>query len=154
MLFRSKEVLEFLDFVMERVKKVLIIRGNHDPFLKFIAERRGVEVVKEYLVGEVLIVHGDGLVETTAKTLIIGHEHPAIIIKEGSKREKYKCFLKGKWKKKELIAVPSFNPLLEGTDVLKEELLSPFLKDVQNFEVYIVSKGEVFWFGKVKDLQG
>ena len=149
-----QEVLEFLDLVLLKVKNIIIIKGNHDPLLKFITEKRAIRVVTDYLISDTLIVHGDQLVDTKAKRIIIGHEHPAVVMREGSKREKYKCFLKGRWKKKELIAVPSFNPLLEGTDVLKEELLSPFLKDIQNFEVYIVSKGEVFGFGKVKGLQG
>ncbi len=147
-----KEVLQFLDFVLKNVLEVIIIQGNHDPLITPIAEKRNVRVVKEYVVGDTIIVHGDKIIETTLKRIIIGHEHPAITIREGSKWEKYKCFLKGKWKGKELIAVPSFNPLLEGTDVLKEEVLSPFLKNIKNFEVFIVSKGEVFRFGKVKDI--
>ena len=56
-------------------------------------------------------------------------------------------------KKKELIAVPSFNPLLEGTDVLKEQLLSPFLKDIKDFEVYVVGEKGIYLFGKVRELQ-
>ncbi len=147
------EVLQFLDFCTKHCQEVIIIKGNHDPIIKPIAEKRGIQVVKEYLIGDTIIVHGDQLIETKAKRIIIGHEHPAITIREKSKREKYKCFLKGKWKGKELIAVPSFNPLLEGTDILKEELLSPFLENIGNFEVYVVSKGEVFGFGKVKDIQ-
>ena len=146
------EVLEFLDFCLQHCQEVIIIKGNHDPIIKPIAEKRGIQVVKEYLVDDIAIVHGDKLIETKAKHIIIGHEHPAITIREKSKREKYKCFLKGKWQRKELIAVPSFNPLLEGTDILKEELLSPFLKNIKNFQVYVVSKGEVFAFGKVKDV--
>lgn len=146
------EVLQFLDFCLGHCKKVIIIKGNHDPLIKPLAEKRGIQVVTEYLIEDTIIVHGDKITETKAKRIIIGHEHPAITIREGSKREKYKCFLKGKWKRKELIAVPSFNQLLEGTDVLKEELLSPFLENIQNFEVYVVSKGEVFGFGKVKEI--
>ncbi len=148
-----KEVLQFLDFVLQKCKTVIIIKGNHDPIIKPIAEKRRVTVVKEYTVDDTLIVHGDELVKTKAKRIIIGHEHPAITMREGSKWEKYKCFLKGKWQRKELIAVPSFNPLLEGTDVLKEKVLSPFLEDLKNFKVYIVNKGEVFDFGKVNDIQ-
>lgn len=147
------EVLQFLDFCLGHCKEIVIIRGNHDPIIQPIAEKRGIKVVKEYLVGDTVIVHGDQLIKTKVKRIIIGHEHPAITIREKSKREKYKCFLKGKWKGKELIAVPSFNPLLEGTDILKEELLSPFLENIKNFEVYVISKGEVFGFGKVKDVQ-
>ena len=146
-----KEVLQLLDFCLNKVEEAIIIRGNHDPIIKPIAEKRGIKVLTEYNVGETLIVHGDELVETKAKNVIIGHEHPAITVREGSKWEKYKCFLKGRWKRKNLVAVPSFNPLLEGTDVLKEQLLSPFLKNIKNFEVFIVSKGEVFRFGKVKN---
>jgi len=146
------EVLQFLDFCLQHCQEVIIIKGNHDPIIKPIAEKRGIQVVKEYLVDDIVIIHGDKLIETKARRIIIGHEHPAITIREKSKWEKYKCFLKGKWKGKELIAVPSFNPLLEGTDVLKEELLSPFLENIKNFKVYVISKGEVFGFGKVKDI--
>ena len=147
-----KEVLAFLDFCLQHCKELIIIRGNHDPIITPIADKRDIRVVTEYQTGDMVIVHGDKIIQTNAKRIIIGHEHPAITIREGSKREKYKCFLKGKWKRKDLIAVPSFNPLLEGTDILKEELLSPFLKNIQNFQVYVVSKGEVFAFGKVKDI--
>lgn len=148
-----KEVLQFLDFCLARCGEVIIIKGNHDPLLRFIAEKRGVKVVTEYQIKDTIIIHGDELLKTDSKRIIIGHEHPAITIREKSKFEKYKCFLKGKWKGKELIAVPSFNPLLEGTDILKEELLSPFLENIKNFNVYIVSKGEVFEFGKVKSFK-
>ena len=156
-----REVLELLDFLLQNVPEVIIIKGNHDPIIKPIADKKGIMVLTEYRIGDSLIVHGDEIVETDAKRIIIGHEHPAITIREGSKWEKYKCFLKGTWKSKEkgkkneieLIAVPSFNPLLEGTDVLKEQLLSPFLEDIKNFEVYVAGEKGVFYFGKIKNLQ-
>ena len=147
-----KEVSEFLDFLLESCS-VTIVQGNHDPVIKPIADKRNVAVVGSYRVGDILIVHGDELVSTDASRIIIGHEHPAIKIRDGSKWEKYKCFLKGKWRRKELIAVPSFNPLLEGTDVLEGKMLSPFLDDVSKFTVFIVSKGEVYEFGTVKGLR-
>lgn len=151
------------------LQSLVIIKGNHDPITKFVVEKRGVEVIKEFRVGDTLIVHGDELIDLKEKKnknlnrIIIGHEHPAITIREGSKYEKYKCFLKGKWKgigikekskSKELLVLPSFNPLLEGTDVLKEQLLSPFLQNIKTYKVYIVHKGKVFDFGRVKDIEG
>ncbi|MBI2582173.1 metallophosphoesterase [Candidatus Woesearchaeota archaeon] len=163
-----REVLHFLDFLLANVTEVIIIKGNHDPIIKPIADKKGILVVNECRIGETLIVHGDELVETDAKRIVIGHEHPAITIREGSKWEKYKCFLKGSWKgkvkdgtkdqknkkeAKELIAVPSFNPLLEGTDVLKEEVLSPFLENIKNFEVYVVGERGVYFFGKIKNFK-
>ena len=147
-----KEVLQFLHFLSQQCTEIIIIQGNHDPIIKPLAEKRKIKVVKEYGIGDIILVHGDKLVETKAKTLIIGHEHPAITIRLGGKWEKYKCFLKGKWNGKELVAVPSFNPLLEGTDILKEQILSPYLTNLKSFQVFIISKGEVFEFGKVKDI--
>ena len=148
-----KEILSLLDFLIKKKIEIIIIKGNHDPIIKPIAEKREIKVVNEYKIKDILIVHGDELVETKAKRIIIGHEHPAITIREGSKWEKYKCFLKGRWKNKELLVLPSFNPLLEGTDVLKEQLLSPFLDDLKKFEIFIVNKGEVFNFGRINNLK-
>lgn len=147
----GKEVLEFLDFCLKHSREVIIVKGNHDPLLKRITEKRRTKVVTHYRIKDAEVVHGDELIQTAARRVIIGHEHPAITLRQGNKREKYKCFLKGRWKGKELIAVPSFNPLLEGTDVLKEQLLSPYLDNIRHFEVYVVSKGETFYFGKIKD---
>ena len=147
-----KEVLQVIDFLQKNCQKLILIRGNHDMILGPIAERRNINVVKEYLLNDTLIIHGDKLVETKAKRIIIGQEHPAISLKEKSKTEKFKCFLKGKWEKKELIVIPSFNPLLEGTDIAKERLLSPFLTDISKFEVWIVHQEEVLNFGKVHNL--
>jgi uncharacterized protein len=148
-----KEVLQFLDFLLARVEEVIIIKGNHDPIIQPIANKRGILVVNQYKVDDTIIVHGDEIIESDAKRIIIGHEHPAITIREGSKWEKYKCFLKGKWQGKELIAVPSFNPLLEGTDVLQGKMLSPFFDEISKFDVFIVNKGEVFDFGKVREIK-
>lgn len=168
-----KDVLQLLDFLSEKCKEIIIIQGNHDPIIKPIADKRNISIVPEFKVRNILIVHGNELVKTgkEVKTIIIGHEHPAVTIREGSKWEKYKCFLKGDWKEnlkdnlgdkfksigksKELIVVPSFNPLLEGTDILKEKLLSPFLSksNLENFTIYVVGEKEVFLFGKVKSLR-
>jgi len=151
-----KDVLELIDFLHEYCLDLVLIRGNHDVILGPIASKRSITVAQDYVLGDTLIVHGDKLVDLKnypkIKRIIIGHEHPALSLKDKSKTEKFKCFLKGKWEKKELIVMPSFNPLLEGTDILKEKLLSPFLEDVSNFDVFIESKGEVFNFGKVKNI--
>ena len=149
----EKEVSQFLDFLLKYSSEVIIIKGNHDPLIQPLARKNGVKVVTGYKIGDILVTHGDELVKTKAQWIIIGHEHPAIKIREKSKWEKYKCFLKGRWKGKELIVVPSFNPLIEGTDVLEGQALSPFLKKIDNFEAYIVSAGEVFKFGKIKKIK-
>ena len=75
-----------------------------------------------------------------------------IFLKETGKSEKYECFLVGKWKKKNLIVIPSFNPLTKGTNVLEKSKFSPYIEDVSNFQVYVVD-GEVYDFGKVKKIK-
>jgi len=143
-----KDVLILLDYLQKNCKKIIIVKGNHDKIIEPIAKKRGIEVVNQYLTKDTLIIHGDKIVETEAKRIIIGHEHPAITIKEKSKSEKYKCFLQSK----ELIVMPSFNPIIEGTDILKEKLISPYLTNLANFNVFVVSKNEMFDFGKVKSI--
>ncbi len=104
----------------------------------------------------ILIIHGDKIPDKNllkdTNTIIIGHEHPAVSIKEGPRVELFKCFLKGKYQNKDLIVQPSFNLVTEGTDITKERLLSPFLQqNLGNFEVFVVAD-RVYRFGKLKDL--
>ena len=131
-------------------KKIIFVQGNHDRIIKPLI--KGMELVDDVSYGEIFITHGDELKDTSAKLVIIGHEHPAVGLREDERVEKYKCFLRGKWKRKVLIVMPSCNLLVEGTDILKESRLSPYLKkSIDSFEVFIVSD-KVYEFGKVIDL--
>ena len=66
--------------------------------------------------GETLVLHGDSLLFRKelkkAKRIVIGHEHPAVSLKEGPRGEQFKCFLKGKYKGRNLIVQPSFNSII------------------------------------------
>jgi uncharacterized protein len=146
-----KDVLNLLDFLKQNCQNIILIKGNHDRTLQPISSKREIKIVDNYEVGDYLIVHGDLIVPTT-KNIIIGHEHPAIVLKDNQKQEKYKCFLIGDYNNKELIVMPSFNPLIEGTDVLKEKLLSPYLKNISDYEVIIVNENLIYPFGKIKNL--
>lgn len=151
-----RETLKILDLLLLNSKKVVLVKGNHDTILGPIAKKRGVEIVEKYELnkGKILVIHGDKEVKIgkNIKTIIIGHEHPAVSIREGPRAEVFKCFLKGKYKGKELIAMPSFNLVTEGTDVRRERLLSPYLQqDISEFEAFVAGdKG--YYFGKIKDM--
>jgi putative SbcD/Mre11-related phosphoesterase len=150
-----RETLKLIDYFSARCKKLILVRGNHDTILGPIAKKRNIEAVFEYKIGDVLIIHGNKEPEADKKikTIIIGHEHPCVSLKDGVKVEKYKCFLKGKYKTKTLIVLPSFNMVTEGTDVMQEKLLSPLLQqNLSDFEVWLVSD-EVFYFGKLRNLK-
>lgn len=148
-----KELLDLFDFLKTKCHELIIIKGNHDPIIEPIARKREIKVVKEFRENNILVIHGDKIPEKLEGVIIIGHEHPAISLKDEAKIERFKCFLKGKFKRKILIVQPSFNPSIEGSDVLKEKLLSPFLTNLSDFEVFVVEKEEVLKFGKVKDFQ-
>ena len=149
-----RELLRFFDFLSKHSKKIILLKGNHDPFLGPIAKKRNLEVVKEYKINDVLFVHGDYEPELkNTKTIIMGHEHPAITLREKTKVEKFKCFLKGKYKNKDLIVLPSLNLLIEGTDVLQKHFISPILNKSKNIEVFVVEKNEVYAFGKLDKLK-
>ena len=145
-----KETLQLLDYLLEKCEDVVLIRGNHDTILGPIADKREVKVRNFLLLGDVLICHGDKVIDKDCKVIIIGHEHCAVGLRDGVKREVYKCFLKGGYDGKVLIVMPSWNFVL-GSDVLQERLLSPYLGDVSEFEVYVVSD-KVYDFGKVRDI--
>ncbi len=184
-----RNILILIDYLRKHCKELIIIKGNHDMLLKPVADKRDIKLVDYYLIENkdtngkddlTIVLHGDKIPTKTGKgnnemfdafskanTIIMGNEHPAISLKESKtsvRKEKFKCFLYGKYKSKEknkkiqvkdLIVIPSFNLVTEGTDVLSEKILSPFLKldktDLSDFKVWVVAD-KVYYFGELKDL--
>ncbi len=150
------ETLQILDILKSKSGRLVLIKGNHDTILEPLAKRKDVEILDLIKVGGFLITHGHRVPDANelkgVQGIIIGHEHPAVTLREGVRTELFKCFLVGNYKRKPLIVMPSSNLLTPGTDVLKEKLLSPFLRNgISSFDVYIVEK-KVYFFGKTKDL--
>ncbi len=152
------ETLNFIIFLKNNFDEVVLLKGNHDNFTKFIADKTDLEVYETYSLENFIIMHGDkipdDLMIKDESTIIIGHEHPCIGIRNGERFEKIKCYLKGNYKEKNLIVMPSFNFVTEGSDILHEKSLSPFLKkrSKDEFEVYGVENFEVLNFGMIKDI--
>lgn len=153
-----KETLKFVDYLKERFQEIILIKGNHDPLTPIIAKKTGLDVYPSYSTGNFLIMHGDMIPSDWDKiqeeNLVIGHEHPSVGIRSGERVEKIKCFLAGDFRGKKIIVMPSFNFITEGSDVLHEKILSPFLKETKwgEIEVFAVENFENFYFGKIKDL--
>ena len=95
--------------------------------------------------------------------IVMGHLHPSVVLEEnpGIKKENYKCFLTGKYKKKEIIILPSFLSIIEGSRI-KDYADEKFYKDkkdfsiipkknLMGFRVHVVGQEENYSFGKVKD---
>ena len=153
------ETLKVLDFLKENSEKVVLVKGNHDKSLEPIARRMKIEVDDFYVKGNTCFVHGEKLIpecfEGKIERIVVGHRHPAVSISDKYKKERYKCFLVGKYKKKEVIILPSFFPLIEGSDIVDSDSEMLFIPEEKlgNFCVYVVGdKLEVLKFGKSKNL--
>ena len=140
------DVLALFDYFLEKRKvgEIIVTRGNHDNYLKTIAGKRSVRVEDYYIVDEYCFVHGDkeyGEMDGKGiKYWIMGHGHPAVRIGDGTKTEKYKCFLTGKYKSREVIVVPSFIEYNEGSDPRENDLGFPWDFDLNKFEVRVVGE--------------
>ena len=155
------ETLGLMDYLLKKTEKIILINGNHDNILGPIAKKRGIEVVSYYKYKNICFIHGDKLQDECegSKILIMGHLHPAITLSDPYKKEKFKCFLLGKWKGKRVIIIPSFIPLVFGYDLrdineLEKEFSFIENRSLKNFEVIIYNEKEEreYNFGKLKGL--
>lgn len=162
-----RESREFLRWLAPWTEQIILIEGNHDGSLQQFANER-ITVTKSYSEGHCWFVHGDEALTPTSRGarkggvrakawLIIGHEHPAVGLRDPvtGRIEIYKCFLVGTFKEHNLLVLPSFNQLMRGSDLLKEQPLSPFVQqsDLEGFSVYVVSDdGRIYEFGPLRRL--
>ncbi|MBU0957391.1 MAG: metallophosphoesterase [Nanoarchaeota archaeon] len=150
-----KDSEEVLGLMKRYVDEIIITKGNHDVaegmFLKF-----GVKLVDYYVDGSDGFFHGDNIFEEVVgdkkiKRIFAGHGHPSIRIKDRTRSENYKCYLVGKFKRKDVIILPSFFPLIEGSDVRDREWE---IVDVNKFQAYIINEDkEILDFGLVKNIE-
>jgi len=154
-----RDVFGIIELLQKHCEKLIVLKGNHDTALQSMLKQKKIEIKGEFCIGDFAILHGDEIPADAnvlkKKIFIIGHAHPAIKLTDSFTSEKVKCFLKGKWGFKTLIVLPSFNLVTEGTDVLTEKVLSPFLqKNLGNFEVWAVAGSEkIFYFDRISTLQ-
>ncbi len=153
-----KEVLDFIEYLRENCEEIIIIKGNHDVFTDKITKKREVKVVDYFVLGKNAFLHGDRsfdeIEDKKVKKWFMGHGHPAVVISEGIKKEKYKCFLHGTWKGREVFILPSFSGINEGTDAREFDLGMAWDFNLENFEVKVVDEEnlKVLDFGKLKSL--
>ena len=157
--FQKEEISDlrnFLKFLEKYTPKenIILIKGNHDTFtLKDYT-------LKDFHIEEnIAFTHGEQDFEElyknkNIKTIVIGHIHPAVMIKDkiGVKKEKYKCFLIGKYKKKEFIILPSFFSMTEGSEINEYSKGEQYQQIVPKeklkfFQTYVIGRNGVYEFG-------
>ncbi len=149
-----KNISNFISLLKKFCDELVIIEGNHDPILFPVLKKIGAVSVESYFWKGFVFTHGDKdfleLYDEKVSFWIFGHGHPAIVLRDGITRESYKCFLTGSFKKKKVILVPSFFPLIMGTDAREFDLGYPFEFKLEKFDVLVVGeKLEVLKFGKL-----
>ncbi|MFA5173907.1 MAG: metallophosphoesterase [Candidatus Pacearchaeota archaeon] len=161
-----RDVLKLLDYLIKKCSEIVLIKGNHDNIIGPIARKKQVRLENYYLYKDILFAHGNKeykeFYDKEIKILVFGHLHPAISFSDEYKKEKYKCFLKGKWKNKEVYILPSFSELNIGYDLGFNRDIdngrNGFLvipkKELNKFNVLIYNNKEkkVYDFGKLKKL--
>ncbi len=149
-----KELLEIMDYLMEG-SSLILIKGNHDNYLENYANIKGVPFYEEKMILEdMILTHGHQVVRGDS-LLIMGHEHPAIEVRdEVGSILRLPCFLYHPERK--ILVLPAFNPLTEGRDVVESK--SFFSKNLDHlypddFRVYVISEQGLIDFHKVIDLK-
>ena len=141
-----REVGLLLDFLESHLEHITIIRGNHDNFIRGVFKKyTKSEFIDELLIKDrYLFTHGhlvtkDIMKNITNKTVVMGHEHPALLLTDDiGTKIKIPAFLFGPTKYKgNVVVLPATSPLMPGTEVnliTQEELLSPLLKTIAKLE--------------------
>jgi uncharacterized protein len=156
-----REVGEIMNYLRRKSDYVVVVKGNHDVIAGSVVGRlERVEFVDYYFLEceGVMFLHGDRdfpeIHGRDVRAWIVGHGHPAIVLhdkKGGVKKEKFKCFLDGLYKRRRIIVVPSFFSVNEGTDVLGNyDLGLAWDFDLKKFDIGVVGDGlKVLRFGKL-----
>lgn len=154
--YEKDQFVKLVNYLLERSKKIIIIKGNHDVLIDYLPKLESVEIKDNYIIDKTLFLHGDkefSQLEDKTNRVIMGHLHPAVIINEGVKSEKFKCFLKGKYKSREFIILPSATGKNEGTDFRDYEYKAPWSFNLLNFDVIVCGdNGENYKFGKLRNI--
>ncbi|MBO3800189.1 MAG: metallophosphoesterase [Candidatus Brockarchaeota archaeon] len=156
------QVQDFVNDVRSLGAEPILIRGNHDNFVRIVLKRLNVEFQDPPVrIGKYFLIHGDkdhGL-PGEGTIVLMGHEHPVISIRDSiGVKHRFKSFLYGKYYGTEIIVLPSMNPLTMGTAVNEVdvgELLSPVLRkvDIMSFTPILLAQGEVLKkFPKISNL--
>jgi len=148
----KKGIIDFLEWLNSKLQ-VILIKGNHDNFIaKYLP--KNMLFLDEYEESGYYFCHGDILKHNSnSHTIIIGHEHPAIVISNGIRSEKYKCIIETEIFGKKLVVLPSPNQYNIGTNILREKTLSPFLNRevLQKSKIVVVQGINNLDFGSIKN---
>ncbi|MFP3945732.1 MAG: metallophosphoesterase family protein [Archaeoglobaceae archaeon] len=135
---RSKEIKE-VEKLIEGLKSaglsssdITVLKGNHDGGIDSVIKTEGTRGIR---INDVGIFHGHAMPHDDvlqAKTLIFGHAHPAVLIRDEVGSFKERIWLEGKMsmdgKEKEIVVLPAFNEVCASTPVNLERPAGIFFR--------------------------
>lgn len=153
-----KEIPDFFSSLLQRFDNIDIVRGNHDTNLdEFLPKGVRLRPSSGMVFGDIGLIHGhtwpsEEVME--CKTLIMAHEHPAVMFRDGvGKQTNEPCWLRGNFKSgcgrfdktpKNFVIIPAFNRMLGGSpvNVNNGKFLSPLLNDdyfdLENAHIFLL----------------
>lgn len=155
--FEWKDVDGFVKYAIEKFENLIVVRGNHDNYLKILLKKYGLELHESYSTNGFLFIHGDkaSLDIFSQKNVILGHEHPAMVVKDSvNVKAKVPCFLYGKINRSNVLVLPAFSPIFPGSDIIslpQSALLSPILRKhgIDSMKVYACLESEILEFPEI-----
>lgn len=158
----KKSLNDIFNFLKKHFEesKIIFIRGNHEKNYK------DPRFLDYFILKDMAFVHGNKefleIYDKAINIIVMGHLHPTVTLRDKMKikTEKYKCFLVGRYKKKDFMVVPSFLGITEGVSANEFEdkgydySIVPN-KELGEFEVFVASElgEEALGFGKLKDIK-
>ncbi|MEM2940732.1 MAG: metallophosphoesterase [Thermoproteota archaeon] len=145
------QVQDFINDVRNFGAEPLLVRGNHDNFVRVVLRRLNVEFQDSPLrIGKYFLMHGDKDHDLPGResVVLMGHEHPVISIRDSiGVKHRFKSFLYGEYQGMKIVVLPSMNPLTMGTTVNEidvKDLLSPILRRINVFSLtpVLLAQGE------------
>ncbi len=131
----SKEVEKLIDGLQNSgisPSDITVLKGNHDGGIDSVIRTEGTRGIRFNDIG---VFHGHAIPDDDvleAKTLVFGHAHPAVLIKDEVGSFKERVWLEGKMnmdgEEKELIVLPAFNEVCASTSVNLERPAGIFFR--------------------------
>jgi putative SbcD/Mre11-related phosphoesterase len=149
-----REVRLILELVMARVRRISIVRGNHDNYLPgILPSDMGLPLKLE--LGNLCFVHGHENTPINSECITVqGHEHPSILFKDSiGAAIRLPVFLYHSGRK--ILILPAMSPLTPGIDILSRKFFSPGLSGLEasEFDGYAVSEIGLIGLGKIGGLR-
>jgi hypothetical protein len=127
-----EQLIKALENVGVSKSEITIVKGNHDAGIENVIKTESSRGIR---IEDIGIFHGHAMPDgevLASKTLILGHAHPAIFIKDQVGGVKERVWLEWKLEingdEKRVIVLPAFNDVCASTAVNREKPVGVFFK--------------------------